>query len=202
MKFFYKCLFFVLGLSILTFGIVMTIRANIGVGAYDALNVALSDRFGLTIGTWVIITGFIIIFINALLMKTRPMFLSAITMFGIGAFIDFWSMVVFRDWTPSSLTTSIVIFIVGLLLIGIGISTYLQPKFPPGPIDQLMVAIHTRFKLSLVASKTTTEVSALLLALLLGGPIGWGTLVITFSIGWFVQFIYPYMEKLYIKVLS
>lgn len=198
MKLIFKVIFFIAGLFILTFGIVLTIRADLGIGAYDALNVALSERFGFTIGTWVIITGFIIIFINAILMKRRPMFLSAITMFVIGLFVDFWSELVFKDWAPTSLVIAITIFIVGLALIAAGIGLYLQPQFPPGPIDQLMVALRFRFDFSIVVAKTIAEVSSLILALLLGGPIGIGTLVITFAIGWFVQVIYPYMEKLYL----
>jgi uncharacterized protein len=45
-------------------------------------------------------------------------------------------------------------------------------------------------------AKTIGEIIALIPAILLQGPIGIGTIIITFTIGPFVQLCFPYFEKL------
>ena len=62
--------------------------------------------------------------------------------------------------------------LIGIVIVAIGAYIYLQAKFPPSPIDNLMIAMQQRFGISLRMSKTIGEISALVIAYLLGGPIG------------------------------
>ncbi|MFP3338738.1 hypothetical protein R0J91_12205, partial [Micrococcus sp. SIMBA_131] len=64
-----RFLFYVVGLFVLTAGITLTIKSDIGAGAWDALNVGLSETIGFTVGSWVIIVGMILIIVNAILMR-------------------------------------------------------------------------------------------------------------------------------------
>ncbi|UOK58492.1 hypothetical protein MGI18_04345 [Bacillus sp. OVS6] len=54
-----------------------------------------------------------------------------------------------------------------------------------------MLTLHQKFGLSLMAAKTIGEVGALVLALLFAGPIGLGTIIITFGIGPLIQLCNP-----------
>jgi uncharacterized membrane protein YczE len=78
---------------------------------------------------------------------------------------------------------------------------YLQTKFPANPIDQLMISLHDRFRLNFMVAKTIGEVSALILAFALQGPIGIGTIIITFLIGPIIQYINIPITKRY-EILS
>ncbi len=98
MTLFYRSVFFIIGLLIMTFGICLTIKADLGAGAWDALNVALSEEIGLTIGKWVMIDGAILIIVNSILVKRKPEFLSLITIIFIGSLVDFWMLIVFETW--------------------------------------------------------------------------------------------------------
>ncbi|MDQ0484108.1 YczE/YyaS/YitT family protein [Guptibacillus hwajinpoensis] len=191
-----RFLFYVIGLFILTAGVTFTIKSDIGAGAWDALNVGLSDTFGLTVGSWVIIVGIILIIINAFLMKAWPDFLALITIVVTGAFIDFWLITVFKNWQIQDVFMAYAVFVAGVILIALGIAIYLQAKFAVIPIDGLMLAIHSKTGLSIRTSKTVGELLALLAALLFSGPIGVGTIIITFGIGPLVQFFYPTFEKM------
>lgn len=64
-----RFLFFIIGMLILTMGVALIIRSNLGASAWDALAVGESQMFHLTVGTFVFINGVILIFINAFLMK-------------------------------------------------------------------------------------------------------------------------------------
>lgn len=191
-----RFLFYVIGLFILTAGVTLTIKSDIGAGAWDALNVGLSDTFGLTVGSWVIIVGIILIIINAFLMKAWPDFLALITIVVTGLFIDFWLITVFENWQIQDVFVAYAVFVAGMILIALGIAIYLQAKFAVIPIDGLMLAIHSKTGLSIRTSKTVGELLALLAAVLFSGPIGVGTIIITFGIGPLVQFFYPTFEKM------
>ncbi|MEH7237885.1 YczE/YyaS/YitT family protein [Bacillus sp. JJ1562] len=193
--------FFGVGLFILALGISLMIIADIGAGAWDALNVGLSETFGLTIGNWVMVVGVIVMLVNALLLSERPAFLSIGTIILIGFFIDFWLLIALDEWNLKSLVLQVLTLVGGLVVASLGIAIYLQAKFPLSPLDNLMLAISKRFKLKVGISKTIAEATGLILALLVGGPIGIGTLVVTFGIGPIIQFFFPYCERLMEKGL-
>lgn len=187
---------FFLGLFILSFGISCTVISGLGAGAWDALAVGLAILSGLTPGTWVILIGVILIVVNALLLKKRPEYIAIVTVLILGYFIDFWLLIVFPNVAFTSLTIQFLTLIGGSIIMGLGIATYLQGKFAVIPIDRFMLAIQTRLKLKLMYAKTTAEVIALIFASFVGGPIGLGTIIVTFSIGPLIQLFFPRIEKI------
>jgi uncharacterized protein len=197
MKFTIRLLFFIIGLAIMTFGVCMTIKvSDVGVGAWDALNVALTEKVGLSVGKWVMIDGVILVFVNGLLVKRRPDLLSLMTIIVIGLLVDFWLDTVFNLFHVQLLIVKLLMLLTGILIIGFGASIYLQAKFPQSPIDNFMLAIKERFRVNLMAAKTIGEITALIPAFFLNGPISYGTLIITFTVGPAIQLFFPYFEKL------
>ncbi len=201
MAFVYRTLFFIIGLTILSFGISMTIKAGLGTGAWDALNVGLSKTVGLTTGSWVVIVGVILIFVNAALVKRRPDIAAIITLLITGILIDFWILRVFDGLVVKGFIEQFGVFLLGIIALSFGLAVYLQPKFPLIPIDNFMMALRERFSLNLMAAKTLGEVIALSAAFIFKGPIGIGTLIVTFAIGPLIQFFYPYCEKFLNKLV-
>ncbi len=197
MKFFIRLLFFIFGLFIMTFGVCMTIKvAEIGVGAWDAFNIALTKKVGLTVGKWVMIDGAVLVFINALLVKRRPEFLAILTIIFIGSLVDFWMFTFFGLFEIDQFFAKITMLLAGILIIGLGAAIYLQAQFPRGPIDSFMLAIKERFGVSLMTAKTIGEITALIPAFFLSGPISYGTIIITFTVGPAIQLFFPFFEKL------
>lgn len=192
-----RIVFYLIGLFLMGFGVTLTIKADLGAGAWDALNVGLSNVIGLTVGSWVIIIGVILIFINALIVRGKPKFLAVVTILLIGFSVDFWLIVVMSNVHLSTLLLQVISLIAGIILISIGVAMYLQTKFPANPIDQLMISLHERFHLNFMIAKTIGEVTALILAFILQGPIGVGTIIITFLIGPIIQWINKPMTKRY-----
>ncbi|TCS95077.1 hypothetical protein EDD58_103503 [Hazenella coriacea] len=184
-----------IGLAFLGLGITIAIQADIGTGAWDALNVGLAKLTGLSVGSWVIIVGIALIFINAILMRERPDFYAMLTSFSLGLIIDGWFLIISVE--PTAWIWKFLLFILGMLVTALGLATYLQAKFAPTSIDRLMYAISKLTGFSLRTSKTIGEVIALLLAWMIGGPIGIGTILITFLIGPLLHLFLPYMESLF-----
>lgn len=150
MALFYRFLFFIGGLSIMTFGVCLTIKAELGAGAWDALNVALTEWLGFTIGTWIIIDGAVLVVVNSLLVKRRPEILSILTIILIGSLVDLWMFFVFETLEVNGLLFKVVTLVLGIFIIGLGAAIYLQAKFPSSPIDSFMMAIRERFRVNLM----------------------------------------------------
>ncbi|MBH0231209.1 YczE/YyaS/YitT family protein [Halobacillus yeomjeoni] len=197
-----KSLFYIIGLVTISLGITLTIKADLGAGAWDAMNVGLTETFGLTVGNWVIIIGAFLILTNAIIAKERPDVLAVITILVVGKMIDFWLLTVFDTLAVDGFLKQLPLLVSGIIIIAIGVSLYLQPNFSLNPIDGFMVALQKRFGFSLTTSKTLTEVFALVMALALGGPIGVGTLIILVLIGPAIQFFNPKAERFINRILS
>ncbi|MCA1022334.1 membrane protein [Halobacillus litoralis] len=183
-----KGFFYLAGLIVIAMGVTLTIKSNLGAGAWDAVNVGLTEQIGLTIGTWVMVIGGFLIVTNAWIAKEKPDLPAVITILVLGKFIDFWMLQVFDHLVFQAFFMKLMTLILGIVIIAIGVSLYLQPKFSLNPVDGFMVALQKRFGFSITKAKTLTESFALVLALVLGGPIGIGTIVILLGIGPCIQF--------------
>jgi len=196
MSLFFRSTIYVSGLFILAFGATLTIKANLGAGPWDALNVGLSHLVGLTIGSWIVIVGIVLIFVNAFLLRKKPNLLSLATVFILGFFVDFWMAHLVNQLHYFMFASQLLLLITGLIIIGLGIALYLQSEFPLNPIDHFMVTIQERFGVNLMTAKLIGEILALLFAFLVNGPIGLGTLIIAIGLGPSIQFFHPYCSKL------
>ncbi|MCP8969910.1 YczE/YyaS/YitT family protein [Ectobacillus ponti] len=188
--------FFIFGIVTLTLGVALTLKANLGAGPWDALTAGAARTFGFTVGTWVIINGVVLLFVNAYLLQERPQFLAGITFVLIGLLVDFWLLKVLGDWQPQGIILRAGVLLAGVALLAFGISMYLQSQYPVNPIDNLMIALHKRFHVNLMVAKTVAEISALVFAVLLKGPIGAGTLIVAFTIGPLIQLSYQPLHQL------
>ncbi len=194
-----KILFYVVGISIACLGVTFILKSNAGAGPQDVVLMVLSEKSGLTFGTWVIISQGLFLLFNSFLLKKRPEFESVITMIFWGIVVDFWMEMVFYDLELFLSTAWLrwVCFLLGVLLIGIGVGIYLTPNLPRMPYDGMMVALCERFQLSLMASRTILEITFIVIGVLVGGNIGAGTIVLVVCIGTIIQFFNQLSRKIY-----
>jgi uncharacterized protein len=196
-KMFFRFLFYIVGLFVISFGVVLTMKADLGAGAWDALNAGLAKTIGFTVGTWVIVVGTILIIFNAIFLRKFPEILSIITIVILGIFIDFWLELIFINWKPSGLLLRFLLLLLGLTIISVGVAVYLQAQFPLIPVDQFMMALKEKLGVTLMTAKTIGELLAFILALMFNGPIGIGTILITLLIGPLIHFLFPKFESLF-----
>lgn len=197
-----KSLFYILGLITIGLGITLTIKADLGAGAWDAMNVGLTEMIGLTVGNWVMIVGAVLILSNALIAKEKPDVLAVVTILVLGEVIDFWMLIVLDSFAVHQFFYQLLTLLVGVIVIAFGAALYLQPKFSLNPVDGFMVALQKRFGLKIGVAKTITEAFALVMALFIGGPIGLGTVVILVGIGPVIQFFEPKAKSAMDKMIS
>ena len=189
-----RFIIYLFGLLVMSLGIVLLILADLGPSPWDVLHVGLYYKFGLTIGSWNIIAGFFILGVSAMISKSIPQFGAFLNMILVGLFIDMYLMIPFLQ-TPSSLTGKVVMFAVALLINCYGMGLYISAQLGAGPRDSLMLAITSKTGWKVGKVRSTMEVLVLILGWQLGGPLFWGTIVISLMIGVIAGFSLPQCQR-------
>ena len=196
----WRWIFFLGGMMMLALGISMTIKGQrLGIGPWDVLHVGLYQNLGLTIGTWGIITGFIIIVTTAAFLKQWPKIGTWLNMVLIGLFIDLFNWLL-PEFT--TMTGQTIIFLLGVIVMAYGVGIYVSPNMGAGPRDSLMLLFAEKFGISIKKVRTIMEVIVALIGWLLGGPVGIGTVVIALLMGQIVHYALPQSRKLLLKVMG
>ena len=188
------------GLIIMGLGIAMVIKGeDIGVNAWDVLHIALYKTIGLSIGSWVIITGLVILAFTSLMYRSFPKIGTWLNMLLIGAFIDFFYWLL-PD--AESFAFQLIYFIVGIFVLSFGTGMYISPNLGSGPRDGLMMWIVEKLGGSIKVARISIELVVAVIGWMLGGPLGVGTIIIAIVSGYIVQFSLPYCQKLLTKCIG
>ncbi|MGP4074506.1 YczE/YyaS/YitT family protein [Halobacillus sp. K22] len=186
--------FFIVGVMILGFGISMTMQVkDFGIGPWDVFHYGLFLKLGLTVGTWSIIAGLIIVILHSFYRKKLPQIGTILNMSFIGIFIDFF------NWllpSPEILSVQLVVFILGTVITASGIGIYVSSGIGAGPRDSLMLMISETMNWKVSNVRNGIEVTVALLGFTLGGPVGIGTVFIALFLGTFVGYTLPASQRL------
>lgn len=194
----WRWIFYMGGLVVVALGISLTIKGyKLGIGPWDVLHVGLYEKFGLTIGTWSIIAGLLIIGSTALVFKELPKIGTWLNMLLLGIFID-----VFNFLLPDvdMFWLQFIMFVLGVAIMGYGVGIYMSPNIGAGPRDSLMLIFVQKFGFSIKRVRTSIEIIVAIVGWLLGGPVGVGTVIIALLIGQFVHFTLPQAKALLLKL--
>lgn len=195
-----RWLFFFIGLIVLGLGVTLTIKGQqFGVGSWDVLHIGLFKQLGLSIGLWSIIMGLLIITISSIGLREFPKIGTFANMTCVGLFIDLFNWLIPN---PETLFTQLIVFIIGVLLMAAGAGIYISARLGAGPRDSLMLVITKKFNSSIAVSRTIMEICVAVIGYLLGGPIGVGTVIITFALGPVIQITLKHSENLLDKSLQ
>lgn len=188
---------YLVGLVINALGIALIIFSTVGAGAWDTVAIGLNERLGLTIGICTVIVQVLVILMTGIVERKRLQYESIIAIIIRSIFLDAWIFLVFNhmDKTPSW-EMQWLMFLGGIVSMGIGIGIYVEAKFPKSPIDGLMLALHHRFSWSINVSRIAVELSGAIIGFLLGGPVGLGTIVIALFVGKIIQMVNIKIKKI------
>lgn len=179
-----------LAFILIAYGILQMKDANIGMHAWATLNLGLMNITSLNFGQLSQIIGLVIILFS-LSLKIYPGLATILNMFFIGFFIDLldgYSVTV----QPTSLITQIIVFIFGMIIFNYGIYQYLKYELGAGPRDGLMVGLVKITKISVTYIRPAIEITVLIIGYLLGGKVGIGTLLASFTGGYVLHVIFDF----------
>jgi uncharacterized protein len=189
------------GLLIMSLGIVLTIVADLGVSPWDVLHIGLYKQFGLTIGSWSIIAGIIVLGLSSVITKTLPKLGALVNMVSVGLFIDMYLMIPWLK-TPNSLSGQLLMFFIGTVIMAYGIGLYISSHCGAGPRDSLMLALTNLTGIKIQYIRAGIELIVLAAGSLLGGPVFIGTVIFCIIIGPLVGMAMPHCQRISDIILS
>lgn len=163
-------------------GLALMVRADLGLGPWEALHQGLSERSGVPIGTMGILVGLVVLAFWVPL-RQRPGVGTVCNVVLIGLVID---AVLAVAPEPERLVVRTACLVAGIVLMGVGSGLYIGAGLGPGPRDGLMTGLAGRGH-SLRLVRTLIELAALAAGWALGGTVGVGTIAFALGIGPLVQ---------------
>jgi uncharacterized membrane protein YczE len=177
------------GLAVCAFGIWMTLQADIGLGPWDALTMGLANRFGTTYGTFSITIALVVLVSDVFLHECIGIG-TVLNCFLIGSFVDVYNAIGLSAETDS-LILRVLLMIGGMFVLGFGQYLYMKVGLGCGPRDSLVVGLGRYVpKVPIGAVNIAVLAAVLLIAWLLNGPIGFGTLLFAFGSGVAMQIVF------------
>lgn len=179
----------IFGLVIYSFGVYLTIYANIGLAPWDCLGMGIAKHTPLNYGSSMVLIGVCAIVLQ-LILRERIGFATLYDALITGRLTQF-----FIDISPypenHSLWLGIVFMLFGFLFIALGMYVYMSAECGCGPKDGLLIAIGKRLpKIPIGVVEMFLWAVVTLIGWLLGGSVGIGTLLSIFAAGFVMHIFY------------
>ena len=177
------------GTSLIGIGISLNYLANLGLGPWGVFHDGLSKTLGISYGRTIIITG-VAVMLLWIPLKQKP---------GIGTIVDILlvgivaDLIILNFQLSDSIFLSLTLIAFGIILIGAGTAIYVGADLGAGPRDGVMVGLES-IGLKIGTARNLIELFAFLTGWLLGGLVGYVTILFVIGIGPVVQIVLPYVD--------
>ena len=177
------------GTSLIGIGISLNYLANLGLGPWGVFHDGLSKTLGISYGRTIIITG-VAVMLLWIPLKQKP---------GLGTIVDIFlvrivaDLIILNFELSDSIFLSLTLIAFGIILIGAGTAIYVGADLGAGPRDGVMVGLET-IGLKIGTARNLIELFAFLTGWLLGGLVGYVTILFVIGIGPVVQMVLPYVD--------
>jgi len=178
-----------LGTTTIGIGISLNYIADLGLGPWGVFHDGLSKTIGLPYGRTIIFTGFVVM-LFWIPLKQKPGFGTIVDLIWIGSVAD---LVIPRFQLSTNTLQSLMLIFFGILLIGIGTAVYVGAGLGVGPRDGIMVGFENR-GIKIGTARILIELFAFISGWILGGNVGYVTILFVIGIGPVVQLVLPYVD--------
>ena len=177
------------GTSLIGIGISLNYLANLGLGPWGVFHDGLSKTLGISYGRTIIITG-VAVMLLWIPLKQKPGLGTIVDIFLVGIVAD---LIILNFELSDSIFLSLTLIASGIILIGAGTAIYVGADLGAGPRDGVMVGLET-IGLKIGTARNLIELFAFLTGWLLGGLVGYVTILFVIGIGPVVQIVLPYVD--------
>ena len=177
------------GTSLIGIGISLNYLANLGLGPWGGFHDGLSKTLGISYGRTIIITG-VAVMLLWIPLKQKPGLGTIVDIFLVGIVAD---LIILNFELSDSIFLSLTLIAFGIILIGAGTAIYVGADLGAGPRDGVMVGLET-IGLKIGTARNLIELFAFLTGWLLGGLVGYVTILFVIGIGPVVQIVLPYVD--------
>lgn len=180
-----KILFSCIGIAIISMGIAICRVGGVGVDSFTAMNIGISEKIGLSLGTYQLFVNLAILVLVFFLDKYQIGIGTLVNMVAVGYLVDIFAwMLSFLPVNPAdSIVGMTVCLIAGTLTFTFGISLYLRTEMGVSPYDAIAPIAHDRTGVSYAVCRVFQDIAVMAVAFFVAGPIGIFTPVAAFCTG-------------------
>lgn len=177
---------YLIGLLCTCFGVALVLKTNWGLDAWNSVFAGLEQITPFSFGTWsIMIQGVFLLIASALNKKIEWFCIFPIIYKGI--FLDVAKAIVSPILISSSIGTNTLLFLCGYFLVALGTGLYVATGYPKMPIDEFMAALSNSYLGCIEKARLFIELVGFISLILVRGPFGIGTIIVTFTIGHFIS---------------
>ena len=175
-------------------GIAFEAKSKFGLDALSLFNEGMGKLLNVPLGTASQLVVVSIIVILFFIDKKRVGIGSIANGVLVGASANFFMPIV--NQLNENFSLRVIMFIIGILLVSIGIGIYVSAGLGEGGFDAWMMFAADKLKKEVRFVRITMDICLVAIGTLLGGSIGLGTLIATLSYGPIIQFTLNTMNRL------
>ncbi len=180
----------------MTLGISLIIKSQLGASPWDAANAGLAQVTSLSMGTWVTLTGIMLVVLIAIITQKKINYIAILAGILTGILIDIWNLILNVVITSDAIVVLLILGIIGIFLFPLGIAMYTATNLAPNPIDNFMMELVNEKNIAIGKAKFITDAIGLTIAIIVGGPIGIGTLILYMSVPLLITYFDQKLKKL------
>jgi uncharacterized membrane protein YczE len=169
------------GLFVFSLGVVLNLQSNVGLSPWQALHFGITLHTPLSFGQASQLVGVLMLLVSWV-SGVRPGVATLMNAILVGVFTDALlasEVIPQQDLGPGGLT----MLAVSLVVSGLGIAGYIRGGLGAGPRDGFMLALMRLTGRGAAPVRIAIEVGAALGGLLLGAPLGIGTVLFAVGLG-------------------
>ena len=201
---------FLIRLAVVVFAVIMMgfslswlLLADLGPDPYTMLNSAVSQRIGISLGTWQALFNFILL-VGVLIFGGRNIgFGTLANMVLVGYSIDFFSWV-WAQVLPMEIfdkfSVKLLVMIPALLLFILSAAVYMDIDMGSSPYDAIPFIIFEHFnKLSFKLLRIIYDIAFILIAMIFGGKLGVVTVLMALTLGPVIEWVGRIINRIFEK---
>lgn len=174
----------VCSIVIMGFAVAVFSFSGMGVDPFTAMNMSVSAILGISFGFYQMCINGVILIAVALTAKKLISVGTVVNMVGVGFVCEYFTGVL-EAVLPAAdnIIYKSVLMVIGVFLLSLSASLYFKCDMGVSPYDALGKVMEEKTKLKYKWCRVATDLVCTVVAMLLGGPIGVGTVVTAFFMG-------------------
>lgn len=184
-----RALWALAGVAVLAVGSAVLLSADVGVDPFTASNIGASSHLGLDLGLYQLLVNAVLLVVVVIWGRSHIGLGTVINMVMTGFFIQ-WFVALLDPHVPDDPghLLQAVLFVVGIVLFTAGASAYMTAGIGTAPYDAIAPIVVDRTGALYRVVRVAQDLLFVGLAIVLGGPVGVGTVMTAFFAGPLIDF--------------
>ena len=192
-----KILVSFIGLIFCGIGVSFFLYAGLGVDPASVFQLGIANVLNISYGSASALMNIVILLLLFFLQRDYINISSIIAIFGIGYTADIFNFLLSKV-IPKDLhiVLKLILIFVGLVIMGIGVATYIRANLGVGAVDSVSEYISNKSKLPYKYVRIGGDLVFVTVGYLMGGVVGVGTIVAAFLLGPVIHIVRPTVFKI------